>query len=130
MTLEELGRRVRGGKFVLVGELRAADVREAGFVDTKTGQAMKSLIITYFMERQGTRGYEIVRITRRAPDGVVDPAQVPITTTKGKTYVFEIESLERKPGSLVARMAGREPEEMESCELPPGAPSGAPVAAS
>ena len=129
ITLAELARKAVAGEILLVGELRAADVREAGFVDRNSGLAMKSVLVTYFVERSGSRGYEIVKITRRAPDGVVDPTKVPITATKGKTYAFPVESLERKPGSIFARMADCEPEELETSEQPPDAPQGAPAAA-
>jgi hypothetical protein len=88
------------------------------------------LLITYFIERLGGHGYETVRITRPTPDGVVDASQVPITTMKGRIYAFEVESIERKPGSVVARMANRETEEVDRSPLAlvgsPGVPAAAP----
>jgi len=98
ITLRELGQGVLAGQLLISGEVRAADVREAGYVDKKTGLAASTLLITYFLERFSSWGYEIVKVTRRAPDGVADPASVPLLAQKGRTYAFEILSFERKPG--------------------------------
>jgi len=129
MTPEELLRRMLLGHFILVGEVRAADVGETGFVDTKTGLSAKILRITYFVELPHNGAYEIAKIIRFAPRGVTDPAQVPVGVEKGRRYAFDLDSIERKHGFLHARMRTALPELIEFGVPPLGAPAGAPAAA-
>ena len=90
---------------MLVGEVRAADARERGLVDNKTGKKATTWIITYFVELRRDQGCNVAKITRLVPAECPDPATAPIGAVKGKCYAFEIESCERKHGFLVARMA-------------------------
>ena len=133
MTRLELADRVCSGLIPIVGELRAVDVRESGFVDTKSGNAQKSLGITYFVERKGgSHGYEIVKITRWLPPDTGEADRVRGLTEIGKTYAFGVESLERKPGYVSARLGVNEPlpiEEEEESGGPVDAPSGAAIGA-
>jgi hypothetical protein len=130
VTVEELGKRVLAGHFVLAGEVRAADVKEAGFVDRKTGLAATTLVITYFVELVRRGGFEMAKITRRVPSAVADPALLAAAVVRGRRYAFEVESVERKPGFVSARMGNVEPEAIEPDEPPPGVPQGTPVARS
>lgn len=125
ITDRELAIRVRAGQLIMVGEVRGVDVSAVGFVDKKSGLAEMTILVSYFMERLGDRGYEIVKITHRGPEGITDPALVPITVQKGRTYAFAIESLERKPAFTVARMSKGDPEELGTDASPAAAPSGA-----
>lgn len=123
----ELLRRVSFGHLILVGEVRAADVREAGLVDTKTGLKSTVWLITYFVELMREKGFDVAKITRRVPVESPDPTTAPIGAEKGKCYAFEIESCERKHGFLLARMSPVMPALIGeySDALPVDAPPGA-----
>ncbi|MEO7931542.1 MAG: hypothetical protein ABIT76_00140 [Chthoniobacterales bacterium] len=113
MKMDELARYVAKGLVMMVGEVRAADVKESGYVDEKSGLKAKSLYITYFIERRSAFGFEVVRLTRGVRTPTVDPSQVPTHVEKGKVYAFELESLERKNGNVFGKLSLREPEEVE-----------------
>jgi hypothetical protein len=125
MTANEILRRVCFGHLLLVGEVRAAVVRESGRVDTKTGLKSTVWLMTYFVELMRQHGFEIVKIMRRVPAESSDPANAPVLVEKGKCYVFEIDSVEQKPGFLSAWMGSHEPQEVEIGEPASAAPSGA-----
>ena len=74
MNAHALLRRVCFGHLMLVGEVRAADVRESGYVDHKTGLKMTGWVVTYFIELMRERGFEVAKITRRLPPETPDPA--------------------------------------------------------
>jgi hypothetical protein len=113
MKVSDLLDRILGGGFFLVGEYRGgrADVR--GFVDRKTGLAATSLIVSYVVECALSGAFDLVKINRRAPEGVTDPAQVSINLEKGHRYAFEIETLSRERGLISAWLGPREPEVIE-----------------
>lgn len=127
MTAHEILRRVCFGHLLIVGELRAADIREAGQVDTKTGLRATVWLITYFVELMREREFKVAKITRRVPPEVAHPETASVGAEKGKCYVFEIESAEVKHGFLLARMAPVEPALIEAGDagLLLGAPTGA-----
>jgi hypothetical protein len=127
MNGPELLRRVCFGHLMIVGEVRAADVREAGLVDTKTGLKSTVWLITYFVELMREGGFDVAKIIRRVPVESPDSSTAPIGAEKGKCYAFEIESCERKHGFLVARMSPTMPALIgeQGAALPGDAPSGA-----
>lgn len=110
MKTSHLLERVLGGHFVLVGEFRGGRVNVRGFVDRKTGLASTSLIVSYVVECATSGTFDLVKINRRAPEGVTDPAQVAIDLEKGQRYAFEIETLSRDRGLISAWLGPREPE--------------------
>jgi hypothetical protein len=114
MKASELLNRVLSGGIILVGEFRGgrADVR--GFVDRKTGLASTSLIVSYVVECATSGAFDLVKINRRAPQGVTDPAQVPINLEKGQRYAFEIETLSKERGLISAWLGPNEPEPIEN----------------
>ena len=59
------------------------------------------------------------------PESVVIPEEAVFTFIRGRKYVFFLTSLRWERGQVSARMAEREPEEVEEEAL--GAPVGAPV---
>ena len=113
MNAHELLRRVCFGHLMIVGEVRAADVRESGYVDNKTGLKMTGWVVTYFIELMRERGFEVAKITRRLPPETPDSASAPVGVIKGRCYAFEIESVEKKHGFLLGRMGKLEPELIE-----------------
>ena len=129
MTPLELAEMVLAGRFIIAGEVRGATAKPSGYVDKKTGLSLTTILCTYFVERNCSRGFEFVKISKRAPQGVTDPTQVSLGVVKGKTYAFEVENIERKPGSLVAWMGAMEPQEVEIGTAATASPQGEAVAA-
>ena len=125
MTTAELGEKAKAGFFFIVGEVRVAKAELAGYVDTKTGTVMKSIIRKYFVERNGPLGFDMVKITGRAGAEVTDPAQAPLGVEVCRVYAFAVEHIERKAGFIQARMGRVEPEEMDVDASASAAPSGA-----
>ena len=119
MNARELLFKVSTGHVMLVGELRAADVKESGQVDKKSGLAMTTWLINYFVEMPRSDGLRFAKITRRMPRDVQDPAVFPVGVEKGRCYAFEIDLLEWKNGILSARMGTAVPALIDSGE---GAP--------
>jgi hypothetical protein len=114
---------------MLVGEVRAADVREAGLVDKNTGLKSTVWLITYFVELMRDHDFKFAKITRRVPAESHDPAAAPVGAEKGKCYAFEIESCEKKHDFILARMSAAMPsligeEDALSVDAPSGAATG------
>ena len=119
MNGKELLRKACTGHVMLVGELRAADVKESGQLDKKSGLAMTTWMINYFVELPRGDVLRVAKITRRMPRDVQDPAVFPVGVEKGRCYAFEIDLLEWKNGILAARMGTAGPALIDSGE---GAP--------
>ena len=120
MNGKELLWKICTGHVMLVGELRAADVKESGQVDKKSGLAVTTWMINYFVELPRGDGLRRAKITRRMPRDVQDPAAFPIGVEKGRCYAFELDLVEWKNGILSARMGTSEPALIDAKE---GAPS-------
>ena len=107
MTPMEAWNLIRSGRFLLVGNLRACDVQESGFVDRKSGLAEKTLLITYFIECQPVHGFEIVKVTRRLPLGEDERVEaIKAAVKRGALYAFHILGFEKKIGFTLAKLAG------------------------
>lgn len=78
-----------------------------------------------FVERSSSQGFEIAQVTKRVPEGTKDCNGEPLATLKGRIFAFEVESVERKPGILMVRMADREPVEVVKDRPASAAPQGA-----
>lgn len=118
MTPEEVGRRVCSGMFLIVGELRGCDIQEAGFVDNTTGIAEKTLLLTYYIECPKRVLFDVVKVTFRMPLGDERAETLKKAVQKGRLYAFEIAAIEKKPGFVLARMAGTVPELVEQGTQP------------
>ena len=114
MNAKELLGKVCTGHVMLVGELRAADVKESGQVDKKSGLAMTTWLINYFVELPRADGLRFTKITKRMPRDVHEPAVFPVAVEKGRCYAFEIDLLEWKNGILSTRMGTAEPALIDS----------------
>ena len=121
ITLHDVLRRVCSGYLVLVGEVRAVTAKEQGLVDPKSGLKATAVVITYFVELM-RESFEMVKITRWIGEPGCDLAQVPLGAEKGKCYAFEIQSVEWKPGFLLARLGAVEPQEVDLTEPGSAAP--------
>ncbi len=83
MNRTELLEKIIAGRFILVGEFRGGRAEARGYVDTKTGKASKSVVITYVIECTVTGHFDQVLVRRRAPSTVADPATVAKTAYPG-----------------------------------------------
>ncbi|MBA3833593.1 MAG: hypothetical protein H0X34_17210 [Chthoniobacterales bacterium] len=113
MNAADLLKLVLAGRFVLVGEYRGGRAELRGFVDRKTGLAASSVIVSYVVECAISGDFDMVKVSRKAPEAVTLPEQVEITLTKGKRYAFEIESLSKERGLIAAWLGSREPQPLE-----------------
>ena len=127
MNARELLIKVLRGHQMLVGEVRAADVRQMGITDVKSGKASSFWVITYFVELIREADFVMAKIKRWIPATVENPASTPTGVDKGKCYAFEVTKTEPKNGFLEARLANVEPAliDPEGGALPVDAPSGA-----
>lgn len=129
MTKAELVEQVLKGVIVVVGEYRGSHAELAGYVDKKTGNAIKYVRAFHLVERiSWDRDVERVLLTRYFPDSVktVEDAAATFTYERGRKYVFYIESFKWDRGQLNARLAAWEPEPLEESEQADGSPSGEP----
>jgi hypothetical protein len=112
---------------MLVGGLRAADVKQSEQVDKKSRVTIATWLINYFVELPRDEGFRFAKITRRMPRDVQDPAAFRVGVEKGRSYAFELDLVEWKNGILSARMGTSEPALIEAREGVPcvDAPSGA-----
>ena len=87
-------------------------------MDPKTGLKSTAVLITYFVELM-RESFEMVKITRRIAEPGCEASKVPLGVEKGKCYAFEIQSVEWKPGFLLARLGAVEPAELDLSEPAP-----------
>ena len=100
--MEKILEVLRHGKPLVVGECRGAKPEVVKYVDRKTGQAASFTSMKYLVEING--GMQAVQISQAIGDGELDLANVKIPVQKGKTYGFELMSMEMRSGVVVAKM--------------------------
>jgi hypothetical protein len=122
MTHAELLHHVLRGRLLVVGEFRGAVAESAGYVDTRTGEAISYVRATYVIEC-ACRGVLDRAIIRQKKPSVADPEQVQFPYEKGKQYVFFLEGLKLERGVFSGWMGDREPESIEE-EKDGGCPAG------
>ena len=83
---------------MLVGEVRASDVRQMGITDVKSGKASSFWVMTYFVELIRKSDFLMAKIKRWIPVTAEDPASTPTGVEKGKCYAFEVTKTETKNG--------------------------------
>ncbi len=127
MNASQLLRFVRLGHLVLVGEVRGADVREAGYVDKKTGLKVGTWVLTCFVELTRENAFKMAKITRHFPRDSATPAPPAVDVEKGRAYAFEIESVKREHNFILAGMGKALPIaiDFDLAVLAVDAPSGA-----
>lgn len=120
MKLIALLPHIAAGHLILVAEFRGGKVHSSGYVDKQTGLAIKTLQVTYAVERQGTGMIEKVILNRYLPPDVT-AEQFAIKLVKGCVYAFVIEKYELKRMTFFGRMAATEPvmiDKEEGAEAP------------
>jgi hypothetical protein len=128
MTTDELVRQVLQGILVIVGEYRGSHAELAGYVDKKTGNAIKYVRALHLAECVWYDRVDRVLLTQYFPESVtrVEQAAATFRYERGRKYVFYLESFKRERGQLMGRLASWEPEAIEMPEEAVGAPQGAP----
>lgn len=124
MTREELLRHVLRGRLLIVGEFRGASAEATGYVDRKTGNAIKYVQAIYVIEC-ASQGMLDRAIMRQKLKGFDDPEDVQFPQEKGKLYVFLLDSFKWERGGFSGWISDRETKPIEALEEAGCAPSGA-----
>ena len=127
MTTEELAKQVLQGILVLVGDYRASHAEMAGYVDKKSGQAIRYVRAIHLVECVWYDRVDRVLLMQYFGAGAtLEEAAATFTYEKGRKYVFYLESFKRERGQLTGRLAGWDPEPLEIAEEAVGSPQGEP----
>lgn len=124
MTRAELLQHILRGRLLLVGEFRGARAESAGYVDTRTGQAISYVRAIYIVECS-CRGVLDRAIIRQKRIDIEDPEQVQFPYEKGKLYVFFLDGFKVERGIFSGWIGDRQPEPLETEGEAVAAPSGA-----
>jgi len=127
MTTDELLRQVLQGNLILVGEYRGSHAEMAGYVDKKSGQAIRSVRAIHLVECVWYDRVDRVLLMQYFGGGAtLEQAAATFRYERGRKYVFYLESFKRERGQLTGRLAGWDPEPLEISEEAVGSPRGEP----
>jgi hypothetical protein len=128
MTTAELVKQVLQGILVLVGEYRGSHAEMAGYVDKKTGQAIRHVRAMHLVECVWYDRVDRVLLMQYFAQNVetVEQAAATFRYERGRKYVFYLESFKWERGQLTGRLAGWDPEPLELPEEAVGSPQGEP----
>src|SRR5437899_9750995 len=90
MTENELLKEVLQGVLLIVGEYRGSHAEKAGYVDKKSGNAIRYIRATHLVECAWHGHIDRVIITERFPEQIttVERARTTFTYSRGQRYVF------------------------------------------
>lgn len=128
MTPEELVKQVLQGILVLVGEYRASHAEMAGYVDKKSGEAIRHVRAIHLVECVWYDRVDRVLLMQYFGDNVatVEQATATFTYKRGRKYVFYLQAFKWERGQLTGRLAGWDPEPLDIAEEAVGSPQGEP----
>jgi hypothetical protein len=127
MTRDELVTQVLQGILVLVGEYRGSHAETAGYVDKKSGQAIRSVRAIHIVECVWyDRMDRVVLMQYFGGGATLEQAAATFRYEKGRKYVFYLDSFKRERGQLTGRLAEWDPEPLEMAEEAGGSPRGEP----
>ena len=127
MTRDELVTQVLQGILVLVGEYRGSHAETAGYVDKKSGQAIRSVRAIHIVECVWyDRMDRVVLMQYFGGGATLEQAAATFRYEKGRKYVFYLDSFKRERGQLTGRLAEWDPERLEMAEEAGGSPHGEP----
>ena len=128
MTTDELVKQVLQGILVLVGEYRGSHAEMAGYVDKKSGQAIRSVRGIHLVECVWYDRVDRVLLMQYFAQNVatVEEAAATFRYERGRKYVFYLASFKWERGQLVGRLAEWDPEPLETAEEAVGSPVGEP----
>jgi hypothetical protein len=127
MTTDELVKQVLQGILVLVGEYRGSHAEAAGYVDKKSGQAIRDVRAIHLVECVWyDRVDRVVLMQYFGGGATIEQAAATFRYEKGRKYVFYLDSFKRERGQLTGRLAEWDPEPLEIAEETGCSPEGEP----
>ena len=127
MTRDELVMQVLQGILVLVGDYRGSHAEPTGYVDKKSGQAIRSVRAIHLVECIWYDRVDRVLLMQYFGGGAtLEQVAATFTYERGRKYVFYLDSFKRERGQLTGRLAGWDPEPLELAEEAGGSPEGDP----
>jgi len=127
MTADELTKQVLQGILLLVGEYRGSHAEAAGYMDKKSGQAIRSVRAIHLVECVWyDRTDRVVLMQYFGGGATLEQAVATFRYEKGRKYVFYLDSFKRERGQLTGRLAEWDPEPLEIAEGAVGSPQGEP----
>jgi hypothetical protein len=127
MTTDELVKQLLQGILVLVGEYRGSHAEMAGYVDKKSGQAIRSVRAIHLVECVWyDRVDRVVLMQYFGGGATLEQAAATFRYERGRKYVFYLASFKRERGQLTGRLAEWDPEPLEIAEEAVGSPQGEP----
>ncbi len=129
MTEAELFKEVLQGVLLIVGEYRGSHAEEAGYVDRKSGNAIRYVRAIHLAECSWHGHVDCVIITERFPEHVstIAQAQATFSYVRGQRYVFYIDWVKRERGQTFASLSTWGIEEIEGGKEALGPPPGGPA---
>jgi hypothetical protein len=117
MTTDELVKQVLKGVLVLVGDYRGSHAEMAGYVDRKSGQAIRSVRAIHLVECVWyDRVDRVVLMQYFGGGATLEQAAATFRYERGRKYVFYLESFKRERGQLTGRLGEWDPEPLEIAE--------------
>ena len=127
MTTDELVKQLLQGILVLVGDYRGSHAEMAGYVDKKSGQAIRSVRAIHLVECVWyDRVDRVVLMQYFGGGATLEQAAATFRYERGRKYVFYLASFKRERGQLTGRLAEWDPEPLEIAEEAVGSPQGEP----
>jgi hypothetical protein len=128
VTTDDLVKQIVQGILVLVGEYRGSHAEMAGYVDRKSGHAIRYVRAIHLVECLWYERVDRVLLTQYFPEnfGTIEQVAASFTYERGRKYVFYLDSFKRERGQLTGRLAGWDPEPLEMAEEAVGSPQGEP----
>lgn len=127
MTTDDLLKQVLQGNLLLVGDYRGSHAELAGYVDKKSGQAIRSVRAIHLVECVWyDRVDRVVLMQYFGGGATLEQAAATFRYERGRKYVFYLESFKRERGQLTGRLAEWDPEPLEISEEAVGSPQGEP----
>ena len=117
MTKDELVGQVLQGILLLVGEYRGSHAEAAGYLDKKSGQAIRSVRAIHLVECVWYDRVDRVLLMQYFGGGAtLEQVAATFRYERGRKYVFYLEWFKRDRGQLIGRLAGWDPEPLEIAE--------------
>jgi hypothetical protein len=127
MTTDELLKQVLQGNLILVGDYRGSHAEMAGYVDKKSGQAIRSVRAIHLVECVWYDRVDRVLLMQYFGGGAtIEQAAATFIYERGRKYAFYLESFKRERGQLTGRLGEWDPEPLELSEEAGGSPPGEP----
>jgi hypothetical protein len=132
VSTDELLKELLRGRLLLVGEYRGSRAEMSGYVDRKSGDAIRYVRAIHLVECACRGNLDRAMIYQRLPEAVEKPDEVVFPYVKGSFYVFFLVSCKWDNGQVICSMSDRQAEQIELLNdgksgEPVAAPSGAAI---